>query len=518
MTRAPATAVMMRARGVTKVYGGTQALRGVDFSVRAGAVTALFGENGAGKSTLMKILAGVETPSAGAIELGGEPVAFRSPSDAVAHGVGIIHQELNLCPNLSVTDNVFLGRERTGRSGLLSARSQQRATAALLARLEEPIDPDALVSDLRLGQQQIVEIARAISLDTRVLIMDEPTSALSASEVEVLFRVIHDLTSNGVAIVYISHHLEEALEIADDVAVLRDGALVASGRADEVDLGWIVANMVGRNPDDLYPRLTAPEGRPMLELEGVSIVDPTNPARLAVDDLSLTVRGGEIVCLYGLMGAGRTELLEALAGRLPIQAGTVRVDGRDITSASIAERIALGLVLVPEDRQRDGLVQTMSVGDNLSLAAIGRFLAGPFIAGRRERDEVARMISSVTVKASGPTAAITSLSGGNQQKVILGKALLTRPQVLLLDEPTRGIDVGAKADIFALMAEQARQGVAVLFATSEPGEALHAATRALVMNRGRAMQVLDPAATSKEQLMAASGEAEPPAHVNGAIA
>ncbi|GAA3769018.1 sugar ABC transporter ATP-binding protein [Plantactinospora mayteni] len=518
MTRAPVAPVVMRAREVTKAYGGVHALKGVDFSVRAGAVTALFGENGAGKSTLMKILAGVETPSNGAVELDGEPVAFRSAADAVAHGVAIIHQELNLCPNLSVTDNVFLGRERTGWGGLLSARGQRRTTAALLARLEEPIDPDTLVGDLRLGQQQIVEIARAISLDTRVLIMDEPTSALSASEVEVLFRVIHDLTGNGVAIVYISHHLEEALEIADDVAVLRDGALVAAGRADEVDLGWIVANMVGRNPDDLYPRLTAPAGEPLLEIEGVSVVDPTNPARLAVDDLSLTVRAGEVVCLYGLMGAGRTELLEALAGRSPMRAGTVRVGGHDVTSTSIAERIALGLVLVPEDRQRDGLVQTMSVGDNLSLAAIGRLLAGPFIAGRREGDAIARTISSVTVKAAGPAAAITSLSGGNQQKVVLGKALLTEPRVLLLDEPTRGIDVGAKADIFALMAEQARQGVAVLFATSELGEALNAATRVLVMYRGRAVQVLDPATTSKEELMAASGEAEPPAPANGAIA
>ncbi|MDQ7908297.1 sugar ABC transporter ATP-binding protein [Phytohabitans sp. ZYX-F-186] len=518
MSPAAGRPVVMRASAVAKVYGGTHALKGVDFSVRAGAVTALFGENGAGKSTLMKILAGVEQPSTGTIELDGEPVAFRSAADAVAHGVAIIHQELNLCPNLSVTDNVFLGRERTGRGGLVSSRAQRQATAALLERLEEPIDPDALVGDLRLGQQQIVEIARAISLDARVLIMDEPTSALSASEVEVLFRVIHELTGNGVAVVYISHHLEEALEIADDVAVLRDGALVATGRAAEVDLAWIVANMVGRSPDDLYPRLELPAGDPVLEIEGLSVVDPTNPARLAVEELSLTVRAGQIVCLYGLMGAGRTELLEALAGRLPARAGTVRVDGRDVTGASVGERIGLGLVLVPEDRQRDGLVQTMSVGDNLSLASIGRFLFGPFVAGRRESAAIDRVSADVTVKAAGPTAPITSLSGGNQQKVVIGKALLTEPRALLLDEPTRGIDVGAKADIFALMAEQARRGVAVLFATSELSEALNAATHVVVMYRGRVMQLLDPATTSKEQLMAVSGEAEPTPPANGATA
>ncbi|MFV2106763.1 sugar ABC transporter ATP-binding protein [Micromonospora sp. LOL_015] len=510
--------VVMRTRAVSKVYGGTQALTRVDFSVRAGAVTALFGENGAGKSTLMKILAGVETPSSGVIEMDGTPVTFRSAVDAVRHGVAIIHQELNLCPNLSVTDNLFLGRERTGRGGLLETRGQRRITTALLDRLEEPIDPDALVGDLRLGQQQIVEIARAISLDTRVLIMDEPTSALSAAEVEVLFRVIRELTGNGVAIVYISHHLEEALEIADDVAVLRDGALIATDDAANVDLNWIIANMVGRSPDDLYPRLTTPAGEPLLRIRGVSVVDATNPARLAVDSLDLTVHAGEVVCLYGLMGAGRTELLEALAGRLPLHTGSVTVAGQDVASAGIAERIDLGLVLVPEDRQRDGLVQTMSVGENLSLAAIRRLRLGPLIARAQEAGAVGRTIASVTVKAAGAGAAITSLSGGNQQKVVIGKALLTEPRVLLLDEPTRGIDVGAKADIFTLMADQARQGVAVLFATSELGEALNAATRVVVMYRGRVVQILDPATTSKEQLMAASGEATPPPPSNGATA
>jgi erythritol transport system ATP-binding protein len=346
--------------------------------------------------------------------------------------------------------------------------------------------------------------------------MDEPTSALSSAEVAVLFRVIRELTASGVAIVYISHHLEEALEIGDDVVVLRDGSLVATASAADVDLAWVVANMVGRNPDDLYPELGAETGEPLLSVRGLSVADPTNPGRLAVAELDLDVRAGEIVCLYGLMGAGRTELLEALAGRLTASAGTVHVDGVDVTRMSIGERIRRGLALVPEDRQRDGLVQTMSVGDNMSIASIRGFLRGPFLAGRREQDAIQRTIRDVTVKTSGPGAAIGSLSGGNQQKVVIGKVLLTAPRVLLLDEPTRGIDVGAKADIFTLMANQARAGLAVLFATSELGEALNACDRVLVLHRGRVVRELDPRTASKEDLLAASDDAAVPAAVPSA--
>jgi erythritol transport system ATP-binding protein len=502
--------VLMRAHEITKVYGGTHALKGVDFAVREGEVTALFGENGAGKSTLMKILAGVEQPSTGTLELDGETVTFSSPTDAVSRGVAIIHQELNLAPNLSVTENLFMGREIV-KGLFVDERSQHKQAVEVLARLEEPINPRTLVGDLRLGQQQVVEIARAISLNARVLIMDEPTSALSASEVEVLFRVIRELTARGVAVIYISHHLEEALEIADDVVVLRDGALVATAKAADVDLNWIVTRMVGRNPDDLYPDMAAKRGKPLLEIRGLSVADPTNPGRLSVEELDLTVHAGEIVSIYGLMGAGRTELLETLAGRLPVADGEVRVEGADITKASVGDRIRRGLALVPEDRQRDGLVQTMSVGDNLSLASIRTFVRGLFLTGRRESEAVRRTMKDVTVKASGPDAAIGSLSGGNQQKVVIGKILLTAPRVLLLDEPTRGIDVGAKADIFRLMAEQASAGLAVLFATSEVGEALHAADRVLVMHRGRVHAEFDPRTATQEDLFAASNGASGPA-------
>jgi len=500
--------VVMAARGITKVYGGTRALSGVDFDVRRGSVTALFGENGAGKSTLMKILAGVEQPTTGTLELDGEVVSFGSPVEAVERGVAIIHQELNLCPNLSVVDNLFMGRELTSRSFVDDRRQREEATA-LLARLEEPIDPRTDVGELRLGQQQVVEIARAISLRARVLVMDEPTSALSAAEVEVLFKVIRELTASGVSVVYISHHLEESLEIADEVVVLRDGALVATAHADEVGLPWIVTNMVGRNPDDLYPVLEPAPREPLLEIRGLDVADPTTPGRLAVEGLDLTVHAGEIVSIYGLMGAGRTELLETLAGRLTAENGTVAVAGHDLTRADIPTRIDHGLALVPEDRQRDGLVQTMSVGGNMSLSSIRRYARRLLLRDADEKRAVGTGMADVTVKAAGASAPIGSLSGGNQQKVVIAKVLLTEPRVLLLDEPARGIDVGAKADIFALMARQAEAGRAVLFATSELGEAMNAAHRVLVMARGRIVREFDPRTVTKEDLMSASDDSGP---------
>ncbi|MGW8482109.1 sugar ABC transporter ATP-binding protein [Microbacterium sp. NPDC055903] len=500
-------AVVMRARGITKVYGATHALKGVDFDIRAGAVTVLFGENGAGKSTLMKILSGVETPTSGSLELRGEEIRLAGTVDAAARGIAIIHQELSLAPNLSIKDNIFMGREYVRGGLVVDDRAETAKTRELMQRLAEDLDPRTLVGDLRLGQQQVVEIARALAGEARVLIMDEPTSALSGSEVEVLFSLIRELTDAGVAIVYISHHLEEALEIADHAVVFRDGALVATGERGEIDLNWVVANMVGRAADDLAPDLLDEFGEVALSLRGVTVADPANPSRLAVDGLDLDVRAGEIVCLYGLMGAGRTELLEALAGRSPIQRGTVLIHGEELDRQSIAERISTGLALVPEDRQRDGLVQTMSVGENTALSSILDFAPFGWILGRRQKDAVARGMADVRVKAAGPQAAITSLSGGNQQKVVIAKTLMTGPRVILLDEPSRGIDVGAKAEIFALMAREARRGLAVLFATSEVSEALGVSNRIVVMSKGHVVGEFDPKKTTREDLMAASGEA-----------
>jgi erythritol transport system ATP-binding protein len=501
----PAPDAILSARDVTKIYGSTHALKGVNFDIHRGKVTTLFGENGAGKSTLMKILSGVATPTAGTILLDGEVVSFASAAEARARGISIIHQELSLAPNLSVRDNIFMGRELRTPTGIDFAEEARQARA-LMAELEEEIEPMTLIEDLRLGQQQIVEIARALSVDSRILIMDEPTSALSASEVEVLFRVIRDLTSRGVSIVYISHHLEEALQITDYAVVLRDGAITATAEARDIDLEWIVRNMVGENFDLGSPPTGYAFGEVALSVRDVSVADASGTNSFVVDRMSLDVRAGEIVCIYGLMGAGRTELLECVAGRVPMAGGQVLLEGEDVSRLSIAERIAKGLALVPEDRQRDGLVQTMSVGENLSLASISAFARRLLLSPAREKAMIAETIRSVHVKTAGGNAPIGSLSGGNQQKVVIGKILTTGPRVILLDEPSRGIDIGAKAEVFRLLAERAARGLAVVFSTSEVAECLSIAHRIIVMRRGRISAQFGSDVT-KEEIMAASGEA-----------
>lgn len=495
-------AVVLSARNVSKSYGNVHALKGVNFDVHKGQVTTLFGENGAGKSTLMKILSGIVIPSSGEILVDGEPVTFRSPSDAAQYGISIIHQELSLAPNLNVRDNIFLGREILGPKGIDYER-ERKITAEVMQELEEDIDPLTPVASLKLGQQQIVEIARALQINARILIMDEPTSALSANEVEVLFKVIRDLKKRGVSIVYISHHLEEALEVTDHAVVLRDGNMTAYARRQEIDLPWIVHHMVGDNYDLGTPPIGHSFGASALDVKGLSIISDTG--KVVVEDMNLSVRAGEIVCIYGLMGAGRTELLEAIAGRTEPASGDVLLNGRSVSNLSIAQRIEHGLALVPEDRQRDGLVQTMSVGENLSLASISSFVKWLVTSKRLEAGVVTSAIRNVHIKASDSGASIGSLSGGNQQKVVIGKMLATQPKVLLLDEPSRGIDVGAKSEVFKLLAERAEQGLGVVYTTSEVTECFSVAHRIIVMSRGKIVAEFKPDA-SKDQIMAASGE------------
>lgn len=497
--------VVLAANNVAKSYGRIHALKGVNFEIRRGQVTTLFGENGAGKSTLMKVLSGVIQPTSGTIILDGEPVTFNSSTEARDLGISIIHQELSLAPNMNVRDNIFMGREIRTATGVDFAE-EERLTRALLKELEEDIDPLTPVEELRLGQQQVVEIARALSVNSRILIMDEPTSALSASEVEVLFKVIRDLTARGVAIVYISHHLEEALQITNHAVVLRDGTMTAYAPREEIDLEWIVRNMVGENFDLGSPPTGYDWGDVALSVENLTVPDPGGAGFSLVDRMSLNVRAGEIVCIYGLMGAGRTELLETVAGRLKASGGRVLLKGQDVSGLTIAQRIEKGLVLVPEDRQRDGLVQTMTVGKYLSLASITEMTKGLFTSRKREKQIVDQSIKNVHIKTDGGEAAIGSLSGGNQQKVVIGKMLATEPEVILLDEPSRGIDIGAKAEVFKLLAEKAKQGLAVVYTTSEVGECLSIAHRIIVMHRGRISAEFG-SDVSKEKIMAASGEA-----------
>ena len=457
-------------------------MRDVDFEVRRGAVNVLIGENGAGKSTLMKILAGVIPPTSGRLLLDGKEVRFDSVRDAARHGIGIIFQELNLCPNLSVAENLSLVDPPT-RFGFHIDRARQVDKArALLARLEQPIEPTALADDLRIGQQQIVEIAKSLADDVDILIMDEPTSALSAPEVEILFRIIRDLKAHGVAIIYISHRLEEILRIGDYVTVLRDGRHQAHALVKDISVEWMIEKMVGPT-GALAQAASAATGKVALSLQDVTL--PRAAGGFLVDHVSLNVQAGEVVCLYGLLGAGRSELFECLMGLQPASKGRVELEGKDISDETIGSRIRHGLVLVPEDRQREGLVQTMSVRANLTLTSLRRFARLFTIDDARERAEARQMIERMTIKVSSPEVEVTALSGGNQQKVVIGKGLMTEPHLILLDDPTRGVDVGAKAEIFRVMRRLARAGLGIVFSTSDLKEALGNADRIIVMSSGR---------------------------------
>ncbi len=498
---ADAEGPVVRARGVTKVYGGTTALDGVDFEVHPGAVNVLIGENGAGKSTLMRILAGVERPTAGDLIFGDEAIELHSPRDAAALGIGIIHQELSLFPDLSVADNVFVGRARIRHGVVLDRSAEERRVAETLVRLEQPIDPRTLVGRLPLGLQQIVEVSRSLVHDVRILMMDEPTSALNAAEVEALFRVIRDLVERGVAVVYISHRLEELMQIGDYITVLRDGCRVAHAAVPDVDLAWIVENMVGRSGSPPRARDARVGEEEALMVEDLSLPGPGDTPLL--DHVSLSLRRGEIVALYGLMGAGRTELLECLAGART-SGGHVTVDGAPVHSLSLPQRIRKGLTLIPEDRQGAGIVQPLSVTHNVTLSSLREHARGFWMSGSREGATITRMQGELDIRMDDPNRPITTLSGGNQQKAVVARALLTSPRVLLMDEPTRGIDVAARAEMFDLMRRLAGQGLAILYSSSDLKEVVGIADRILVLSNGRLTGDFDGDGVSEQQLVEAS--------------
>lgn len=508
MAAIPLADVVLRAEGITKVFSGTVALNGVDFNVHRGKVNVLIGENGAGKSTLMKILAGVETATAGRLLLDGREIKLNGPREASQHGIGIIYQELNLFPNLSVAENIFMASEITTRGVFINSKKQQQQAAALLGRFDQPIDCRALVGDLRVGEQQLVEIARALSQNVRILIMDEPTSALSSAEVESLFRVIGELKAQGVAIIYISHKLDELLQIGDYVTVLRDGMLIAEAPAADIDVNWIVEKMVGRDTASFFHREEHERGpgrsEDLLQVAHLNLPNPRGADDI-LKEISFTLRAGEILGVYGLMGAGRTELFECLMGMRSGYSGELRLDGNPIKGQTVASRIAQGIMLVPEDRQRQGLVQTLSVAGNITLANLSKFTRGMFLSESGEAREVSRMIAELGIKTPTSQHLIANLSGGNQQKVVVAKALLTAPKVLLLDEPTRGIDVGAKSEMFEIMRRLAGAGLGVIFSSSELMEVLALADRILVMSKGKITGEFDRAHATEAALVAASG-------------
>ncbi|NRB55538.1 MAG: sugar ABC transporter ATP-binding protein [Salinicola sp.] len=476
---------LVRLRNVSKRYPGTLALDDVSYAVYPGSVNVLIGENGAGKSTLMKILAGAERPSDGEILVGDQAVSFGGVRDAEKAGIGIIFQELNLFPDLTITENLFIGSEKR-RFGLIDVGSQQHDAKQLLERVGLHLNPATRLGDLHVGQQQLVEIARVLGRNVRVLIMDEPTSALSQTEVEVLFSIIENLRREGVAIIYISHRLEEIMRIGDHITVLRNGRVVGVDQVARIDIPWIVQQMVGdeKKAFDYSPRET---GEMLLAVRNLWL--RRSNGTLALDNISFSAGRGEIIGIYGLMGAGRTELMEVLLGLHGSARGDIELDGKSLAHGQPARHIGAGIALVPEDRQSHGMFQPLSVRDNMTLSSLRRYCGGlpglNLIMSRREQHHSRRMIESLGIKTADDTLPITSLSGGNMQKVVIARALLTQPRILLFDEPTRGVDVGAKADIYRAMSDIAAQGVTILYTTSELDEALAVSDRVLVMAAGR---------------------------------
>jgi len=492
MTQAPAS--LLAAHGITKRFPGVVALRDVDLDLQRGEVLAVIGENGAGKSTLMKILAGVQPPDAGQIVLDGQPVAVTSPRHATDLGIALIHQELNLLPNLSVGANIFLGREPQ-RGGWIDQRQIFAASEKILARVGLDVSPNTRVHRLSIGRRQLVEIAKALSTEARVLIMDEPTSSLSASEAEVLFDVINDLRSKGVSIIYVSHRLGEVAALSDRVVVLRDGENAGELARGAITHEAMVRRMVGRDISQFYTRTLHAIGSTVLEVK--DLVSPAWPDHR----LTFDVRAGEIVGVAGLVGAGRTELLRVLFGIDRALGGRIKVAGKEVVLKSPRDAIEAGLALVPEDRKRQGLVLAMALRHNLTLAGLWRRWAGGWLNRRREAEDAARMIETLAIKTPTDTQPVRLLSGGNQQKVVLGKWLSLKPRVLLMDEPTRGIDVGAKQAFYRMMETLARDGIAILFVSSELEEILGMSDRVLVMHEGRIMGELDREAMSEEAIM-----------------
>ena len=488
-------------KGISKSFAGITVLRDVDFDVRAGEVHALLGENGAGKSTLIKIIAGVHAPDSGTIRLGEVSHSALSPKEARRGGIATVYQELLLFPELTVAENVFLGNAPRTRFGALDWTTMRRRARQLLDSLDSPdLDVDAKVGTLSVANRQRVEIAKALSQEARVLIMDEPTAALADADIRRLIAVVKRLRERGVGIIYVSHKLPEIFELADRVTVLRDGALIGTRDIDEVTEQSLVAMMVGREIDHLFPRGEPQIGEVILKVEGLSYGS-------RVRDISFELRRGEILGLSGLVGSGRTELALTLFGVTPATSGRIVIDGTPMTISSPKQARNLGIAYVPEDRGQQGLVRPMSIAQNNSMASLHNVARGIFIDVATELRRAKESITKLGVRARGPEQVVGQLSGGNQQKVVLGKWLETSPRILIMDEPTRGIDVGAKAEIHALMSRLAGEGMAILMISSELPEILGMSDRVMVMHGGRLMATIDRTDASPETVGAAMTQA-----------
>lgn len=486
--------VIVRMEHITKTFPGVKALDDVHFELCAGEVMALLGENGAGKSTLMKILSGVYTRDGGEMEIFGKSYGDLTPKGAQALGVAIIHQELNMCRHLSIAENMFLGREKT-RLGTLSQREMETEASNALEELGIDLDPRQVVGELPVSKQQMVEIAKALSTNAKILIMDEPTSSLTSREIDDLFRIIRDLKAKGCGVVYISHRLEELQYIVDRVTIMRDGQFVTSGRFQDMTMDEIIANMVGREIKEKFPRVQCKKGKCVFEARGL------NAGRM-VRDVSFQLYEGEIVGFAGLMGAGRTETTRAIFGVDPKESGRLFLDGREVSIRSVEDAIRNGIVLAPEDRKKDGLCTKLSMRENIALPNLDIICdkAG-VVRKRREEQMCNEAIANLRIKTAGLDSDAATLSGGNQQKVVVAKWLARNSRVVMFDEPTRGIDVAAKVEIYHLMNRLKQQGIAVMFVSSEMPEVMGIADRIIVMCDGRITGEIGSGEATQEKIL-----------------
>ncbi|EKO3627414.1 ribose ABC transporter ATP-binding protein RbsA [Vibrio metschnikovii] len=480
---------------IDKAFPGVKALDQACLNVYPGRVMALMGENGAGKSTLMKVLTGIYSKDAGTIDYQGQPASFKGPRDSQQAGISIIHQELNLIPQLTIAENIFLGREKTSAFGRILWQEMYAEADQLLARLNVKHSAKTLLGELSLGEQQMVEIAKALSFESKVIIMDEPTDALTDTETASLFKVINELRDQGCGIVYISHRLKEIFEICDDITVLRDGKFIGQCQVSETDEDGLIEMMVGRKLEEQYPRIDVePENKVCLEVIGLT--------GSGIHDVSFTLRRGEILGISGLMGAGRSELMKVIYGALPSERGVINLNGRTINPVSPQDGLANGIAYISEDRKGDGLVLGLSVKENMSLCALDKLTKGIQIQHGAEATAVEDFIKLFNIKTPSRNQIIGHLSGGNQQKVAIAKGLMTRPKVLILDEPTRGVDVGAKKEIYQLINKFKAQGMSIILVSSEMPEVLGMSDRILVMHEGRISGEFDAKQVNQENLLA----------------
>jgi inositol transport system ATP-binding protein len=498
-------AALLRLRDLTKRFPGVQALADVSFDVRRGEVLGLLGENGAGKSTLLKIISGALAPDGGTLEWEGSPVTIDGPQIAQSMGIVTIYQEFNLVPTLSVAENIYIGREPLRAGPFIDWARMHADARKVTRRIGLSIDPHTLVAELSVAEQQMVEIARALSINSRLIIMDEPTSALSESEVSRLFEIIRSLRSEGVSVMFVTHRLEEALAICDRVTILRDGRLVGTREREAITIPTIIEMMVGRAASDLYrrPARRHEAGAIRLSVRGLSSLPRGQVHGTRLHAIDLDVRAGEILGLAGLVGAGRSEFARAVFGIDPFAVGTITVDGREVAVRSPQDAIGVGMGLVPEDRKRQALFLQLAIRNNFSIASLGQFLRGGlFVNEQREAEALMTYRTSMKVRMTGPEQLISNLSGGNQQKIVLARWLALNPKILIVDEPTRGIDVAAKAEVHELLDALAGRGIAVVVISSELPEVMAIADRIVTMREGRITGELAAEEATQERLMA----------------